>query len=240
MDFLKKPLAWLSSVFKPANDLADAEYQAPGTPIPPPVTLLRPEELAEIYGCSRTLTALYVEHLARAMDRYAINTPLRMAHFLAQVGHESGRLRHTKEVWGPTAAQLRYERDFNAPWPTSPAEAKRPEFAKNRLAYNLGNVVEGDGKRFMGRGLIQLTGRSNYKQMSQATGVDVVAIPQLVEFPDLATLSAAWFWDSRGLNRFADVDDFLTVTKRINGGTNGLADRENLLRSAKLVLGGRA
>lgn len=213
MDFLKKPLAWLSSMLKPVNELADAEYQAPGTPIPPPVTLLRPEELAQIYGCSRSLAALYVEHLARAMDRYSINTPLRMSHFLAQVGHESGRLRHTKEVWGPTPAQTRYE--------------GRAE---------LGNTVEGDGKRYLGRGLIQLTGRSNYTQMSKARGADVVSIPQLLEFPDLAALSAAWYWDSRGLNRFADADDLITVTRKINGGINGLADREDLLQAAKRVL----
>lgn len=215
----------------------EQEESAPSIePELPPVTLMRPEELARIYGCSRSLAELYVGHLEYAMARYAINTPIRMAHFLAQVGHESGRLRYAKEIWGPTDAQKRYERDFSAPWPTSGSEAKQPEFARNRLAYNLGNRVEGDGKRYMGRGLIQLTGRSNYEQMSKALGIDVVSVPQLVEFPDTAALSAAWYWDSRRCNRFADLDDILNVTKLINGGTNGLVDRQTLLRSAKSVL----
>lgn len=213
MNFLQKPLAWLSSLFSPANNATDAEHQKPAVVVFPPVTRLRPEDLAEIYGCSRSLAELYVDHLARAMSRYEINTPLRMAHFLAQVGHESGRLRYTREVWGPTPAQSRYEG-----------------------RADLGNTVEGDGRRYMGRGLIQLTGRANYAQMAKALGADVVAVPQLVEFPDLAALSAAWFWDSRGLNRFADEDDLLTITRRINGGTNGLVDREKLLLAAKRVL----
>lgn len=178
--------------------------------VPP---LLTADLLIEIYQCPRQRAEQFVDHLMYAMRRYGINTPLRMAHFLAQVGHESGRLKHTREIWGPTPTQDRYEG-----------------------RADLGNTQQGDGRRYLGRGLIQLTGRSNYEQVARALGVDVVAVPQLVEAPDLAALSAAWFWNSRNLNRPADDDDFLLITKRINGGTNGLEDRRALLVKAKQVL----
>ncbi|MEM6424533.1 MAG: glycoside hydrolase family 19 protein [Cyanobacteria bacterium P01_D01_bin.128] len=146
-------------------------------------------------------------------DRYQINTPLRIAHFLAQVMHESGGFRWLREIWGPTATQRRYEG-----------------------RTDLGNTQPGDGERFMGRGLIQLTGRSNYQQFSKNLGVDFVGNPQLVEQPPYAVVVAGWYWDSRSLNQWADRDDLRQVTRRINGGYNGLADREKYLKRAKLVL----
>jgi len=146
-------------------------------------------------------------------DKYQINTKLRMAHFLAQVMHESGGFRWLREIWGPTAAQRGYE-------------GRR----------DLGNTQSGDGHRFMGRGLIQLTGRHNYQRFSKDLGVDFVSNPQLVEKPPYAIIVAGWYWNSRGLNKWADQDNVRQVTRLINGGYNGLRDREKYLKRAKLIL----
>ncbi|UZQ53978.1 hypothetical protein OOK60_16015 [Trichothermofontia sichuanensis B231] len=146
-------------------------------------------------------------------ERYQINTRLRMAHFLAQVMHESGGFRWLREIWGPTDAQRGYE-------------GRR----------DLGNTQPGDGKRFMGRGLIQLTGRANYAAFSKDLGVDFVANPTLVEQPPYAVIVAGWYWDRRKLNTWADLDDLEGVTFRVNGGYNGLEDRRRYLNRAKAVL----
>jgi len=147
------------------------------------------------------------EHLADQVQAYQLTTPLRLAHFLAQVGHESGELRWTVEIWGPSAAQRRYE-------------GRR----------DLGNTQRGDGYRYRGRGLIQLTGRANYCAFSRDIDEDVEAHPHLVGTdPRLALLAALWYWRVAEVNQWADRDDLLGVTRRVNGGTNGLADRRRLL-----------
>ena len=149
-----------------------------------------------------------------------INTPARIAAFLAQVGHESGQLRYVRELWGPTLAQRGYEG-----------------------RADLGNTQPGDGKRFLGRGLIQITGRANYRACGIALGLDLEAQPELLETPAHATASAAWFWLNNGLNRFADQDSdaaFAQLTRRVNGGTNGLDDRRALWLRARAVLTGGA
>ncbi|SFP17293.1 glycoside hydrolase family 19 protein [Ralstonia sp. NFACC01] len=149
-----------------------------------------------------------------------INTPARIAAFLAQVGHESGQLRYVRELWGPTFAQRGYEG-----------------------RADLGNTQPGDGKRFLGRGLIQITGRANYRACGIALGLDLEAQPELLETPAHATASAAWFWLNNGLNRFADQDSdaaFAQLTRRVNGGTNGLDDRRALWLRARAVLTGGA
>ncbi|MBD1911577.1 MULTISPECIES: glycoside hydrolase family 19 protein [unclassified Leptolyngbya] len=152
------------------------------------------------------------------LKRFNINTPLRMAHFFGQILHESGGFRWLRELWGPTDAQTRYE-------------------PPSRLAQNLGNTQAGDGKRYMGRGVIQLTGRANYAQFSKAMGVDFLSNPDLVASPQYAVTAAGWFWDTRNINKAADQDDLLKVTRQVNGGKNGLADREKYLKRAKQVLG---
>lgn len=173
------------------------------------------EQLVQIAGTSefKSRLAAFTDGVNATFDQYEINTPLRMAHFLAQIMHESGGFRWLREIWGPTATQRGYEG-----------------------RSDLGNNQPGDGKRFMGRGLIQLTGRNNYTQFKNAIGVDVVSNPVLVEQPPYAVIVAGWFWDSRGLNKYADLDDLRQVTRRINGGYNGLKDREKYLKRAKLVL----
>jgi putative chitinase len=152
------------------------------------------------------------------LEKFDITSPLRIAHFFGQVLHESGGFRYLREIWGPTDAQRRYE-------------------PPSRLAKDLGNTEKGDGARYMGRGVIQLTGRYNYGQFSKAMGIDFVANPELVETPQYAVSVAGWYWQTRKINGPADRDDLLRVTRLVNGGTNGLEDRRRYLNRAKKVLG---
>ncbi len=180
--------------------------RAPETP-----TLITQAQLIAIAPYSkRDRLEQLLPHLNITMDRYKINTPLRKAHFLAQVGHESDGF-NTNEEYASGSA---YE------WRT-----------------DLGNVQVGDGVRFKGRGLIQVTGRANYGECGRALGVDLIRSPQRLGDYDLACLSAGWYWDTRRLNAYADRDDVLQITRIINGGTNGLADRQDYLARAKRVFG---
>jgi putative chitinase len=154
-------------------------------------------------------------------DKYAVNSPLRIAAFLAQVIDESGGFKCVREIWGPTKQQMKYERDFNLLYPdTNPT-------GRNHVATNLGNSRPGDGKKFMGHGYIQITGRTNHTACSLALFGDnsLVANPDLLSTPQYAMLSAFWYWDTRGLNKYADKQWMETITKRINGGLNGFAER---------------
>lgn len=153
--------------------------------------------------------ALYLEPLNNAMREFGIDTPARQASFLAQVGHESAQLRYVRELASGAAYEGRSD---------------------------LGNVVAGDGVRFKGRGLLQITGRANYAACGVALGLNLLAAPQLLEQPVAACRSAGWYWQSRGLNRLADAGDQERVTRRINGGVNGLADRLALFQVARKVL----
>lgn len=150
--------------------------------------------------------------IEQTCHRFKIDTPMRASHFLAQVAHESGTGKWMREIWGPTTAQRGYE---------------------GRI--DLGNVLAGDGKRYMGRGLIQLTGRANYTAYSRAIHGDerAVTTPDMVEKMPDAALAAGWFWARKGLNDLADRDDLRAVTRRVNGGYNGLADRQTKLIKAK-------
>ena len=155
---------------------------------------------------SESLIEKYCSALSKKMRAYDINTPLRLSHFLAQVGHESGELRYCEELASGAAYEGRRD---------------------------LGNTQPGDGSRFKGRGLIQLTGRTNYASYSKARGIDYTTdegarLPSTD--PDTAVDVACWFWSTHNLNELADNDDLQTITKRINGGLNGIEDR-----SAKLV-----
>lgn len=143
--------------------------------------------------------AVFVEPLNAAMQEFAISeNPARETHFLAQIAHESGGFRYVREIASGAAYEGRAD---------------------------LGNTEAGDGERFRGRGLIQITGRSNYAACGVALGLDLLAAPELLEEPANAARSAAWFWDSRHLNELADRGDARGITKRINGGLNGYQDR---------------
>jgi len=152
----------------------------------------------------------FVTPLNKSMAEFEIDlTPVREAAFLAQICHESGGFHYVKEI--ATGAAYEGRKD-------------------------LGNIEPGDGIFFKGRGLIQITGRSNYQECGEALGLDLLAHPELLEDPVNATRSAAWFWHSRGLNEIADRGDFRLLTKRINGGYNGYADRVAYWERAQQVL----
>lgn len=169
------------------------------------------DELKQIapYAGGKRLESIY-PFLMSTLDRYQINTPLRICHFMAQVIHESGSFKYFEEIASGEAYEGRKD---------------------------LGNTHPGDGKRFKGRGLIQLTGRANYEAYSNDYGVDVVSNPEKVAHdPELAIDVAGWFWDKKGLNALADADDIEKITRRINGGLNGFKDRQAHLRRAKAIL----
>lgn len=177
------------------------------------------EALAKIMPhLSAEKRAKYFPFLKQAMDEFEINTPLREAAFLAQVAHESAEFRFMEEIWGPTAAQRRYE----------------PVTQKSK---DLGNTQPGDGKRFKGRGPIQVTGRSNYQTYGKLLNVDLIADPTRAATPEVGFRIAGVFWQRNGLNELADKEFFKTITKRINGGFNGLEERTRYYLRAKSVLG---
>ena len=170
-------------------------------------------------GLSAAKRATYLPHLNDTLAAYGITSPLRIAAFLAQIAHESGQLKFWEEIWGPTAAQKRYE---------PPGD----------LATRLGNTQRGDGLRFKGRGPIQITGRANYRTYGAQLGVDLEGNPTLAATVPVGFRIAGEYWRRNGLNELADKQDFVAITKRINGGTNGLADRQKYYEQAKRVLGG--
>ena len=182
----------------------------------------------------------YVEPLNDVMDFYEINTPQRISMFLAQVGHESGGLRTIKENLNYSADRLKvifpkYFRGVD----TAPF-AKNPQKIANRVyASRMGNGDEasGDGFRYCGRGLIQLTGKSNYVAFADSLQISPEEASQYLATFEGAAQSACWFWESNNLNQWADKGDIVTLTKRINGGTIGLEDRIKHYEHALHVLG---
>ena len=161
---------------------------------------------------SASALATFAGPLNDAMAEFGITTPARMAAFLAQVGHESGQLRYVRELASGTAYEGRAD---------------------------LGNTQPGDGARYRGRGLIQITGRANYQAASIALLGDPQRLldnPALLEGAALAARSAAWFWRTKNLSALADAGRFDDITQRINGGQNGRADRRKLWASARQVL----
>lgn len=182
----------------------------------------------------------FVEPLNKAMEHFEINTPGRIAMFLAQVGHESGGLKHVKENLNYRADQLtrvfpKYFRDKD------PNDyARQPEKIANLVYSNrMGNGDEdsGDGYKFRGRGLIQLTGHDNYSHFANSMGMGIDEAISYLETPEGAAMSAAWFWNSRKLNAVADAGDVVKATKLINGGNIGLKEREELYEEALEIFG---
>jgi putative chitinase len=176
-------------------------------------------------GLSRKNAAIYFDTINQTFQKYNINSCIRIAHFLAQVGHESGDFVFLKELWGPTEDQKGYERDFDFIWPPTLKDNT------NRKAYGLGNKDVGDGKKFMGRGAIQITGRNNYEDYGLYVSTDFIEGSNNENLKNLPFCidSAGWFWSVHldvDLNTLADKNDITHITKKINGGVNGLADRK--------------
>lgn len=180
--------------------------------------MITEEQLIKIMPHARKRAALWLEPLNAAMAEYGIDTDRRIAAFLSQVAHESGELRYVREL------------------------ASGEAYDTGRLAARLGNTTaaDGDGQRYKGRGLLQITGRHNYRQCSIALFGDSQILldePELLEEPNNAARSAAWYWWVRGLNVTADCpNSYQTITRVINGGLNGYADRVAYFERAKQVL----
>lgn len=176
-------------------------------------------QLLNIMPNARLQAGVFICALNAAMTRFNIDTPKRMAAFLAQVGHESGQLHYVRELG---------------------SEQYLSKYDTGTLAVRLGNTPapDGDGQKYRGRGLIQITGHDNYRQCSLGLFGDdrLLFLPELLEKPQWAAESAAWFWEQHGLNELADRDQFNSITRRINGGLNGLQDRLQLWARARAVL----
>lgn len=174
---------------------------------------MTPELLSACTGARIDRARTFAPVMTAAMQEFEIDSAVRQAAFLAQVAHESGNLRWTVELWGPTAAQTGYE---------------------GRV--DLGNTHPGDGYRYRGRGLIQTTGRDNYKRAGFALGSDLESFPELLAEPGMASRSAGVFWRDHNLNALADAGDFSRITLKINGSTKTLPQRTVLWQAAKTAL----
>lgn len=199
------------------------------------------EQLYEINGkLNKKECEYYIDALNLILPSFNIDIPLRICHFLAQIIHESGHLKYKSENLNYSSKALcsvfgKYFKSMDI----AEQYARKPEKIANKVYANrMGNGDEssGDGWKYRGRGLIQLTGYTNYKKCSEYLGIDLVNNPDLISNnPEVSIKAACWFWNSNSLNNFADKDDIITITKRINGGTNGLEDRKRNLKLAKEI-----
>ena len=219
---------------------------------------ITPQQLLQILPNASQVAGVFVPVLNTAMNRYQIVGQKRIAAFIAQIGHESGQLTRLVE-------NLNYSADGLAnTWPNRYAESdgkggyvkvlvkdrkrnkpnalglsltgKPEQIANNVYAGRMGNTAPADGWKYRGRGLIQLTGKTNYRLCGEALGLDLFTQPELLEKPQHACMAAAWFWGSNGLNSLADKGDTETITRRVNGGLTGLADRQAIYARALKVL----
>lgn len=198
---------------------------------------ITPQQLLQILPNARHVAGVFVPAFNAAMARYRIDSSVRLAAFLAQIGHESAQLTRLVENLNYSAKGLM------TTWPARFDAALAAQYARQpeRIAaavYNgrMGNTTPGDGWRYRGRGLIQVTGKTNYQKCGEALGLDLIAHPELLEQPEQAAMSAAWFWASNSLSSLADAGSFEAITRKINGGLNGQTDRLALYRRALEVL----
>jgi putative chitinase len=199
------------------NSVAPVVPAAPPAPVSTGPT---PEQIltAIMPAAHPALIAVHAPAMAAAASKWDISTPQRLAMFLANIALECDQLRELQEDWGPSEAQLKYE-------------------PPSHVATELGNTEAGDGKRFMGRGCIQITGRDNYSRAGKAIGTDLVANPALAAVPSVAWDTAGWFWETHGLNAVADTGTFTETVRIINGGLTDLGLRVEFYDRAKKILG---
>lgn len=199
---------------------------------------------AALPGAKRAHLEKYAPYIDGVAERFAIDTELRLAHFLGQVAHECGSFSLSVENLNYSAEALK--RVFGKYFPGLPgtanaeAYARQPEKIANLVYANRmgnGSQATGDGWKYRGRGCIQLTGRDNYLRCGAALNLPLAEQPDLLLEPGTALAAAGWFWSTKGINRLADRDDIVAVTERINGGQNGLDDRTVKTTAFKRVLG---
>ena len=195
------------------------------------------QQLLQILPNAGTVAGVFIPVLNTAMGRYQIVGTKRIAAFIAQVGHESCQLTRLVENLSYSADALRKTWPIRFSMELASAVARKPEQIAN-IAYGnrMGNTAPGEGWKYRGRGLIQITGKNNYRACGEALGLDLTAQPELLEKSQHACMSAAWFWAINGLNTLADAGKFDAITQRINGGQNGAADRQALYARALKVL----
>ena len=187
------------------------------------------EQLAKILKMKPAKAGEWIDAINATFEKFDISTPERQACFLGQCSHESGGFTALSENLNYSASSLCRVWPKRFPTVTDGQNYERnPQKIANKVYANrMGNGDEesGEGFAYRGRGLIQLTGKSNYEACGEAIGVDLVSNPDLVATPEYAALSAGWFWDKNHLNKFADANDMEGLTKKINGGTHGIEDR---------------
>lgn len=176
------------------------------------------QQMQQILPNGGVRTSEFLHYINQWADAFGISSPLRMSHFLGQILHETNGLKYTREL-GKTEYFKKYE--------------------EGKLAKTLGNTHKGDGEKYKGRGLIMITGRANYKEYNDSPycNGDVMKQPELLERPCGATKSGMWWWWKHGCNAIADEDDIEALTKKINGGTNGLDSRTEWTNLCKKVFG---
>lgn len=192
------------------------------------------EQLAQL-----GIDSKWLQPLEETFAKYDISTPKRQAAFIGQSAHESANFKVLQENLNYSAEGLM--KTWPSRFPTKEIAdqyARQPSKIAGKV-YNgrMGNTNEEEAAKYLGRGLIQLTGKENYAHCGNSIGVDLIGNPDLLTDPQYAALSAGWFWNKKGLNSLADAGDIDTMTKRINGGTHGLDDRKAKIAKAEQVLG---
>lgn len=181
----------------------------------------------------------WLQPLLDTFDKYEINTPQRQSAFIGQCAHESANFKVLQENLNYSAKGLMATWSSRFPdMDTAERYERQPEKIANKVyaRADMGNTDDGDGWKYRGRGVVQLTGKNNYRSCGDALGIDLVANPDLLLEPEYACLSAGWFWNKRGLNTLADANDIEGITKRVNGGLNGLVDRQAKTKLALEIL----
>ena len=229
-------LQWITSLFsKPESGKKVA-------PKPKEKSMITLDQLLQINGgLNKAECQYYLDALNKILPSYQIVSRLRIAHFLAQVIHESGNLKAKVENLNYGGAGLRatFGKYFTTDAMANQYERQPEKIANLVYANRMGNgdTASGDGWKYRGRGLIQLTGRDNYRNLARDTKIDCEVKPDLIiDNAENSIIAACWFWDKNKLNMLADADDVNQITRKINGGTNGLAHRTEVLNKAKSVL----
>lgn len=240
----EKPKKEEKQDIKPASEVKpiEKEKEVIQKPKNEPKKLFSKEELYKINSnIGKPDCDYYYDALQKVLPEYKIDTPLRICHFLAQILHESGHLKYKCENLNYSAESLRkvFPKYFKTA-EIAQQYARKPEKIANRVYANRmgnGNEASGDGWKYRGRGLIQLTGKDNYKTCGQDLDIDLINDPNWIILNAKNCVRAAcWFWSKNKLNELADKDDIVSITKRINGGLTNISDRCKILNLAKNTL----